>query len=315
MKVLITGATGLLGSALVPYLRDQGFHVTRLVRYHNELSDDKILWNPNSGYSTTNHLEGFDIIINLAGENIASGRWTKEKKERIYNSRIQSTLFLSKALSNLKNPPKIFLNASAMGYYGDRGDEILTETSGPGTGFLAKVCKDWEESTQHLQKIGIRVVLLRFGMVLSKEGGALEKMKTPFKLGLGGILGSGAQYMSWILIEELCRVVLFTIETDEIKGAINVATPNPVTNREFTKSLGAVLNRPTFMWVPAAIVKLIFGEMGIEMLLSSIRMQPRKLLDAGFTFVYPHIKPALIRALGLENVEEENEEVKEEINF
>lgn len=304
MKVLISGSSGLIGKALVSYLRDEGFHVTRLVRTQKELSDDSVLLSSN--------LEGFDVVINLAGENIASGRWTKEKKESIYNSRIHVTQKLSNAILSLKNPPKVFLNASAMGYYGSRGDEVLTESSGSGEGFLAKVCKDWEESTQQLQNAGIRVVLMRFGMVLSKEGGALAKMQTPFKLGVGGVLGSGDQYISWILLEELRRVILFAISEKTLTGAINVDTPNPVTNREFTKALGAVYNKPTFMSVPAAMVKLIFGEMGQEMLLSSTRMQPQKLLEAGFKFVYPHIESALKHALGLDNIEEEKEEEKEE---
>lgn len=293
MKILIAGSSGLVGSALVSYLRGQGHLVTRLVRQENKQSEDAILWDPLKGVSHLDDLEGFDAVINLAGENIASGRWTAAKKERIINSRVIETRTLCTQLIQLQNPPKVLVNASAMGFYGDGGDSELTEGSPNGQGFLAEVCREWEAATQSAEKRGIRVVKLRTSVVLTPNGGALAKMLTPFRLGLGGVIGSGKQYMSWIALEDIIQIILFVLVHKEVSGPINVSTPYPVTNEEFTKTLGRVLQRPTFMTIPEWMVRFIFGEMGEALLLSSTRAIPERLLEMGYSYRYPHLEAAL----------------------
>ena len=298
MKILIAGATGLIGSKLVPFLKEQGHQVVILTREQGQLDSGSISWNPESGFIDGSKLEGFDAIINLAGENIADGRWTEEKKEKIYKSRVNLTRQLSEAIANLTKPPKVFINASATGYYGNKWDIIQTEDSPRGVGFLADLCLKWEEATQVAEDRGIRVVKLRTGIVLSPQGGALGKMIPPFKMGMGGTLGGGAQYMSWITLEDLIRVIDFALTHDSIKGPINVVTPNPVSNADFTKALGKQLHRPTFMHMPEMVVKVMFGEMADEMLLSSTRAMPEKLTNAGFKFEYPMLEEALQHVLG-----------------
>lgn len=282
MKILITGASGLIGQALITYLQEKGHEVKTLSRTHS------ILWNPAKGMLTPHDLEGFDAIVNLSGENIA-GRWTEVKKEKIIKSRLDATKTLVNAISTLKHPPKVLVNASAIGYYGNRGDEKLDEKSTIGKGFLAEVCREWEEAASNATT---RVVYLRTGVVLSKKGGALAKMLTPFKLGLGGNIGDGNQWMSWIAIDDHIRAVEHLIE-NEIKGPVNLVSPDAVTNREFTKTLGEVLHRPTMLPLPAFMVRVLFGEMGEETLLSSARVVPTVLEQSGFKFKYPQLKPAL----------------------
>lgn len=289
MKILVAGSSGLVGSSLVPFLRKHGHDVVRLLR--KEQGTDGIVLDPDN----KEQFEGFDAVINLAGENIA-GRWTKSKKERIYASRVHLTERLSGLLAGLKQPPKVLVNASAIGFYGSRGDELLTEESVEGEGFLAKVCRDWEKATEKASGAGIRVVNLRISTVLSDKGGALAQMLGPFKWGLGGVIGSGKQYMSWILLDDLVRVFLFCIE-EKIQGPVNAATSFSVTNEEFTKTLGSLLRKPTVLPVPEFLVHLLFGEMGKELLLSSCRVVPQKLLEKGFVFHYPHLQPALIHLL------------------
>lgn len=293
LKILIAGASGFVGHYLAPFLQHSGHRVKKLVRTPSEASPDSIIWNPEEDVINPRELEGFDAVINLCGESIASGRWTREKKKKILDSRVQATITLSNCLAQLELPPKVLLNASAIGYYGNRSDEILTEDSHPGRGFLAEVCKEWEGSTFAAKEKGIRVVCMRLAMVLSAKGGGLHKMLFPFKSGLGGVIGSGRQYMSWIAIDDLLNVIYHLITQDSISGAVNVGSPNPVTNYTFTKTLGNVLNRPTILPLPAWLANFVFGEMAGELLLSSERVNPKKLEETGFVFAYPTLEPAL----------------------
>jgi uncharacterized protein (TIGR01777 family) len=297
MKMLITGTSGLVGAALIPVLNAAGHRVTRLVRSQPK-SADEVQWDPLTGVRDLARLEGMDAVIHLAGENIAAGRWTAEQKARIRNSRVQGTQTLCQALTQLALPPKVLISASAMGYYGDRGAEVLHEESSPGRGFLPEICIAWEEATRPAEKSGIRVVLLRIGIVLSPTGGPLEKMLLPFKLGLGGVVGSGQQYMSWIALDDLIGVIVHAVTTEALRGPINCAAPNPVTNREFTKTLGNVLNRPTFFAVPAFVLRLVLGEMADDLLLSGARLEPKRLRETQYQFRYPQLEGALRAVLG-----------------
>lgn len=286
MKILVSGSTGLIGSALIPFLKEKGHDVLKLVRVKADLHSDEIGWDPQRGVINPPLLEGIDAVIHLAGENIM-GRWTDAKKKRIFTSRVEGTKLLCKAF---KTPPSVFICASAIGFYGNRGDEILTEESSKGLGFLSDVCSEWEKAAQVLKT---RVVNARFGMVLSKRGGALKQMLPVFKWWMGGVMGSGNQWMSWVAIEDVLRAIDFIL-ISQLTGPVNIVSPNPVTNLEFTKTLGNVLHRPTFMGMPTWAVKLVFGEMGEELLLSSQRVLPQKLENAGYRFTYPQLKEALI---------------------
>ena len=297
MKVLIAGATGLVGRALKVAFDGQGISVTDLVRTSPNIGLPEIEWHPNQGEIDAAELDGFDAVINLAGESIAAGRWTEGKKKRIRESRIQGTRLLSETLGKLTTPPAVFLCASATGIYGDRGKEILDEDSAPGKGFLADVCREWEEATEPAVSAGVRVVNLRFGPIFSAEGGMLEKLLPPFKLGVGGKIGSGKQYISWVAMDDVVGAVTFALENDAVRGPINIVTPNAVTNNEFTKALGKVLSRPTFFAVPEFAARLAFGEMADEMLLSSQRVVPKRLREAGFEFRYPELEGALRHVL------------------
>jgi len=292
LKVIISGATGLVGSALAPILRANGNDVIRLVRKKNSTSCCDVYWNPDKKILDSSIFTDADAIIHLSGENIA-GRWTRSKKEKIRHSRVNITQFLSTTVSELKEPPKVFIGASAIGYYGNRGSETLTEESPPGTGFLSDVCQAWEEATKPASEKGIRVINLRIGMVLSNKGGALAKMIPPFKLGLGGIIGSGNQYWSWISLDDLMGIISFLITADSLSGAVNAVTPNPVTNKEFTEVLGQVLKRPTIFPLPAFVAQLAFGEMANDLLLASTRVEPMKLMKSKYCFQHPTIKNAL----------------------
>ena len=294
MKILIAGSSGFIGQYLVHYFRSQGNQVVRLLRWmHDSHERDVIFWNESGQGLNAADLEGYDVVINLAGENIA-GRWTKAKKQAILNTRVNSTKALVQVLTTLKFPPKVYLNASAIGFYGNRGSQVVDESSSLGSGFLASVCSQWEEAAKKAEPV-TRVVLLRFGVVLSKNGGALKQMLPAFKWGLGGIIGSGEQFMSWIGIEDVAAICQFVIQTPSISGPVNVVAPNPVTNDTFTKTLGKVLRRPTFLPLPAFLARFILGEMADEMLLSSTRVSPKKLLDAGYVFITPEIEAALLQ--------------------
>lgn len=294
MKILVTGASGLLGAALVPFLQNAGHEVKRAVRRREKESFDTIFWDPNSPIANYADFEGFDAVINLSGENLFSGfRWNEAKKRKILDSRVKATQSLCSCFELLKFPPKILINGSAIGYYGNRGADIVTEYSSKGTGFLSDVCVQWEEATEPAKQIGVRVVLLRTGVVLTPTGGALGRMLLPFKLGLGGLLGTGEQYMSWITLDDWLRAILHALVNNTLKGAINIDTPYPVTNAEYTKTLGRVLKRPTVLPVPATLARFVFGELADEVLLSSTRAIPARLQETGFVFKYPQLESAL----------------------
>ena len=292
MKILIAGATGMIGSALSSFLQAKGHLVKTLTRKAPK-NKNEFFWDPERGEAAIPEDEEVDAVINLAGESIADGRWSAEKKKRILLSRVLSVKTLCSAIGKLKRAPHVYINASAIGYYGPQSEQGCTEQSPRGESFLAEVCEKWEAAAEPLKSAGIRVVLLRIGMVLSGRGGALGKLVPLFKIGLGGVVGSGRQVMSWISIDDLVSVFLFAIQTPSLQGAVNAVTPNAVTNREFTKTLGKVLNRPTIFPVPAWIIKLLLGEMGEELILSSCRALPEKLQQAGFSFQYPALEEAL----------------------
>jgi uncharacterized protein len=301
MKVLIAGSSGFIGTALCKAFATTNTPVYHLSRTNSSSSDTRsIPWNPTEGKLDPKSIEYFDVVINLAGESI-SGRWTNAKKKAILDSRLAATSLLAKTLALLQHPPKVFLNASAIGYYGNRADEILTETSPPGNDFLADVCKQWESATEPAAKNGIRTVLLRTGIVLSTQGGALKKMLLPFKLALGGNLGSGTQYMSWITMEDLVGAIFHLIQDKRCHGPFNLTCPDPVPNATFTKTLGGILNRPTFFSQPPWLIKLILGEMGEKLLLASTRATPKKLLENGYLFLYPELNEALRHLLSEQN--------------
>jgi uncharacterized protein (TIGR01777 family) len=292
MNILVTGASGLIGSGLLPFLGNMGHEVTRLVRSPPRPGERAIRWDPAAGSIEESGLAGMEAVVHLAGENIAE-RWTAEKKAKIRDSRVNGTRLLCEALARMDTPPKVLVSASAIGYYGDRGGEMLTEESPSGQGFLAEVCRAWEASTAPAQQKGIRVVPLRFGIVLSEAGGALAKILPPFRMGMGGILGSGRQYMSWIALDDAVGAIHHAIVTESLQGPANAASPESVTNQEFTKTLGKVLGRPTVVPLPAFAARLMFGEMADELLLASARVQPVKLAASGYTFRYPDLEAAL----------------------
>lgn len=293
MKILIAGASGLIGRELRAQAARLGHQVFTLVRQEEFTSSTAFYWNP---VKTICELpEDFfpDIVVNLCGEGIADRRWSPQRKRTLWNSRIQSTTTLSRALAVRETKPRALINASAIGFYGDRQSEILTEESSEGRGFLAELCAKWESSTQVAEAAGIRVVHARLGIVLAKNGGALKKMLLPFRLGLGGVIGSGRQWMSVISLADLISALLFVANESSLSGAVNFVAPSPVTNRTFTKTLGRILRRPTFCSVPQFAISLLFGEMGEQLLLASTRVTPSKLLKAGFKFEHPELENAL----------------------
>ncbi len=298
MKILITGASGLVGGKLIPVLQAKGHEIFKLSRSKAK-NPNEIQWDAFEGFADEEFLklENLDAVVHLAGDNVAGGNWSDEKKKSIKDSRVKGTRTLVDALKRTENPPKIFVSASATGFYGNRGNEILTEESTKGEGFLPDVCSEWENEASKAEDFGARVVLLRIGIVLSKDGGALEKMLTPFKFGVGGTVGSGEQFMSWIAIDDLISIIVFALENENLNGAVNTVAPNPVTNETFTNTFGKVLNRPTFIPVPAFGIKLLFGEMGETLLLEGCRVVPEKLQSAGFEFEFPDLENALKHVL------------------
>ena len=293
MKILVSGSHGLVGSALVKSLTADSHEVVPLVRGERAFGSPQVEWHPNQGLIDAQHLEGIDAVIHLAGESIASGRWTDAKKRAIRDSRVKGTRLLSETIASLSQPPSVFLSASAIGYYGNRGDELLTETSAPGNDFLSSVCVEWEEATRPAVEKGIRTIKTRFGIILDANGGALAKMLTPFRVGIGGRIGDGRQWMSWIALDDVVNGLKFLLLDRAVSGPVNFVAPHPVTNAEFTRTLGRVLSRPTIFPIPAFGARLAFGEMADALLLSSQRVVPNVLEDRGFAPSWPRLEPAL----------------------
>ncbi len=295
MNVLISGASGMVGTALRVALKSDGHGITPLVR--GAAKTGEVSWDPLTGKLDPAALQGMDAAVHLAGENIA-GRWTDSKKKAIRESRVLGTKTLCGALAKMSVAPKVLVSASAIGFYGNRGDEILTESSAPGSGFLPDVCKEWEAATAPLQSAGIRTVLLRIGVIVSVKGGALAKMLTPFKMGVGGVIGDGKQYMSWVSLDDVVGAIIFALKNESLRGPANAAAPNAVTNQVFTKTLGKVLSRPTIFPMPAFAARLAFGEMANDLLLGSTRVVPEKLKAAGYAFKFPELEGAFRATLG-----------------
>jgi uncharacterized protein (TIGR01777 family) len=295
--VAIAGASGLIGSALRRVLDVRGYRVLRISRAPAR-APDGIQWDPRAGALDGRRLEGVQAVVNLSGESLLGVRWTRAKREAIVRSREEGTLLLSRALGELRNPPGVFVSGSAVGYYGDRGDEVLTEESGPGNGFLADVCRRWEEATHVARAIGIRTVFLRTGLVLARAGGILGALLLPFELGLGGRVGSGRQYFSWIDLDDVTGIILHAMHEPAVRGPLNATAPYPVTNAAFADVLGRVLGRPTLLPVPAFAVRTMLGKMGEELVLSGQRVIPKKALDTGYTFQFEDLEDSLEHQLG-----------------
>jgi uncharacterized protein (TIGR01777 family) len=303
--IAITGSTGLLGEALVAFLTTGGHRVVRLVRsrtavarYADRDDEQAAFWDIERGEIDAASLEGVDAVVHLAGESVYGLRWTEDKKRRILESRVRGTRLLAETLARMDTPPEVLLSASGSGYYGDRGDTQLDEDSSSGTGFLADVCRQWEAATAPAAEARIRVVPLRIGPVLTPAGGILGTLLPAFQLGLGGIAGRGDAYLPWIALDDVLYLMLHLLATPELRGPINVGAPEPVTQRAFVETLGRVLRRPTFVRVPAPFVRFAGGEQADELVLKSVRMLPKALVNSGFSFAYPQLEPVLRHLLG-----------------
>ncbi len=297
-NILISGASGLIGSALVPFLTTGGHNVISLVRRRSSSGSHEIAWNPVDGYLDLDNIANIDAIIHLAGENISGSRWTKRKKKKIHNSRVKSTTLLVEKITSLKKKPDVFISASAIGFYGNRGDAILCENDKPGDDFLSDVCAEWEKAAAPAADRGIRTACARIGVVLTPQGGALMRMLFPFSIGMGGRIGTGRQYMSWIGIDDVIGSIYHILMNNDISGPVNLVSPSPVTNNEFMNIFKGILSRPALLPLPVWMIKQLFGEMGKEILLSSTRVKPEKLLETGYVFRYPQLEKALKHILG-----------------
>ncbi|MEK7315676.1 MAG: TIGR01777 family oxidoreductase [Candidatus Eisenbacteria bacterium] len=309
MRIVIGGASGLIGGALVPRLAERGHEVARLVRAGGDGGGSRgggsadragtIPWDPDRGLLDPDRLRGVDAVVHLGGVSIASGRWTTERKQAILESRVRSTLLLAERIASAPSTdrPRAFVVASATGFYGHRGDETLPETSGPGEGFLADVCRAWEEAASPASRAGTRVAHARIGMVLSREGGALEAMLPPFRLGLGGPIGNGRQWWPWISLDDIAAIFVRLIEDESISGAVNAVAPEAVTSAGFARALGRALHRPAVLPVPAFALRLLLGEMADALLLASTKAVPERLARAGFSFGHERLDDALRAAL------------------
>jgi uncharacterized protein len=293
MKVLISGGSGLVGTVLTKALRADGHTVAHLVRPGGDAAPGDIRWAPVTSFVNVVAMEGIDAVVNLNGASIGGGRWTPERKKLLRSSRIDSTRVLEDALSRMKQKPRVFVSASAIGYYGDRGDEILTESSSSGDDFLSLLARDWEAEAGRAESLGIRTVIARFGVILSANGGALPRMLTPFKLGAGGRLGSGKQWMSWVALEDVVGSLLAAIANEQLSGPVNLVAPNPVRNSEFARVLASVLHRPAIFPAPAFALRLALGEMADALLLSSQRVEPTQLSANRYAFQFENLEPAL----------------------
>ena len=293
-RILVSGVSGPIGAALLPSLKAGGYEITRLVR-GPAAGKDQIAWDPGKPIAPES-VSGFDAVVHLAGESIV-GRWTDEKKRKIRDSRVAGTSTLAQALAQAKAKPQVFVCSSAIGYYGDRGNEVLNERSAPGSGFLPDVCREWEAATQAAARAGIRTVQIRTGIVLSPKGGALGKMLTPFKMGVGGKIGNGQQWMSWIDVQDMIGAIHHIVKNELLQGPVNMVAPHPVTNAEFTKTLASGLSRPAIFPVPGFVVKLAFGEMGETVLLGSQRVEPAQLVASGYPFRFSDLRVSLENTL------------------
>jgi len=298
LRIAVSGAGGLVGSALVPFLTTGGHEVVRIVRRRPGADERAVFWKPTAGYLEPAGLEGLDAVVHLAGENVAGQRWTDDFKERIRQSRVWSTRLLCETLAGLARPPAVLVCASAAGIYGDRGDEPLDEGSAPGSGFLAGVCREWEEAAEAAARAGVRVVHLRFGMVLTPRGGALARLLPAFRLGAGGPVGSGRQHVSWIGVEDAVGAIHHAIAEEAVRGPVNAVSPHPATNRGLARALGRVLRRPALLPLPAFAARALLGEMADALLLASQRVRPARLLETVYHFRDPELEGALRRLLG-----------------
>ncbi|HEV2386904.1 MAG TPA: TIGR01777 family oxidoreductase [Candidatus Acidoferrales bacterium] len=293
MKLLMTGASGMVGTALSFNLRAAGHTVVPLVRPPQLAGPGQAAWNPATGEIDPVAAHRTDAVVNLAGASIGGRRWSVKRKELLRSSRIEMTRRLIDAMARLEPRPGTLVSASAIGYYGDRGDETLTETSQPGEDFLAYLVRDWEAEARRALELGVRTVILRFGIILSAQGGALAQMLPPFRMGLGGRVGSGAQWTSWIALADATRLIREALENDSWQGTFNAVAPQPVTNQDFTRTLGRILGRPTLVPVPRFALRALFGEMADALLLASQRVQPQRLVTAGYSYLYQELEPAL----------------------
>ena len=299
LKILVSGTTGLVGGAMRAFLLSHGHHVIQLVRGDKRKAEDTVVWNPMKGKVPLSDLEGFDAVIHLAGKNITSRKWNEKVKKEIFQSRCRDTWLLAEGLSRLKSPPKTFICASAVGIYGNRGDETLTEKSAPGKGFLADTCVQWERAASRVEERGVRRVSTRFGVILSPKGGMVARMLPIFRMGLGAIVGSGKQYMPWVALEDVLGSIYHCLMTEKIKGGVNVVSPGLETNETFSRKLAKGLHRPLFLRLNASLLRFVMGEMADELLLASTKCLPKILEESGYIFCYPTLSSCFSKSSGL----------------